>query len=195
MDNPFSRPVLRPDLPIYPVHTQLIRVTITTVTGPPGVEQVPGSSILAGIYYVSFVQQRRTDSGLPRDREPCLAHDVNGFGLRPGFYIGRLAGTHTALPVYEVIAGATGSSVPGPQGPPGATGSGVAGGPGGSGAPGPPGPQGPAGSLGPCGSGISDGFTGSRLIVTNVECVDGDLIVTRETWVFNRGRLCHIEGP
>lgn len=101
---PFQAPNYRPDLPTYPVHLQLLRVTAMTVAGPAGYPQsgAPGSSILAGGYYVSFTQQRRTDSGLPQDREPCLVQDVNALGLTPGFYLGRLAGSWTSLPVYEV---------------------------------------------------------------------------------------------
>lgn len=184
---------MTPAVPIYPVHIQLVRVTAGTVSGPTGVAQVAGSSVLAGGYYVSFVQQRRTDSGLPRDREPCLAYDVSGRGLSPGFYLGRLVDNYNGLPVYVVTAslgttgptgatgavGATGST--GPQGQTGPTGS--------------IGPQGPAGSIGPCGSGTTDGFTGRREVVTDVVCEGGDLVVTKETWVFDRGRLCHIEGP
>lgn len=134
----------------------------------------------SGVYYVAFVQQRRTDSGLPRDREPCLAHDVTGAGAPPGYHMGRLAGSHSSLPVYEIVpstgpvdsvgppgpqgpqgvpgtAGPTGSTgdpgtmgTPGPQGPAGPTGS--TGNPGTQGTTGPQGPAGPAGSCAPCGS-------------------------------------------
>ena len=107
--SPFQHPTLRDDLPRYPPLLQMLRVTAATVAGPSGVAQTAGSSVLAGIYYVAFTQQRRTDSGLPRDREPCLVHDVNGIGLTSGFYNGRLAGSHNSLPVYEVTdrAGST----------------------------------------------------------------------------------------
>ena len=169
--SPLERPTFRNDLPIYPPTQQLIRLTQGTVEGPAGVAQLAGSSVSAGIYYVAFTQQRRTDSGLPRDREPCLAQDVNGLGLVPGFYLGRLAGSHSSLPVYEII-GSTGSIGPqGPQGESGPTGStgdpGTQGTQGQQGEPGPtgatgstgnpgtmgtPGPIGPAGSCGPCGS-------------------------------------------
>ena len=100
--SPLQPPTLRADLPVYPQLDQTLRVTATTVAGPAGVAQTAGSSVLAGIYYVAFTQQRRTDSGLLRDREPCLVQDVNGVGLTPGFYSGRLAGSHTSLPVYDV---------------------------------------------------------------------------------------------
>lgn len=101
--SPFNNPTLRDDLPRYPPLIQLIRVTSMVVPGPAGVAQVAGSSILAPILYVSFTEQMRTDSLLPRDREPCLAADVNGLGLSPGFYLGRLSGSWTSLPVYEII--------------------------------------------------------------------------------------------
>lgn len=108
---PFDSPKLMDDLPRYPPLLQLIRVTAAVVSGPSGVTQVAGSSVLAPILYVAFVQQSRTDGSLlPRDREPCLADDVNGLGLSPGFYLGRLANTWTSLPVYEVIGNAVGSS-------------------------------------------------------------------------------------
>ena len=132
--------------PIYPVHTQLIRVTGTTVGGPAGTAQVAGSSFLSGIYYVAFVQQRRTDTGMMRDREPCLAQDVNGLGLIPGYYDGRLSGTLTGLPVYAISAtvGPVGSrGAPGTQGSPGQQGiQGI------QGIPGPAGSGGPGGSSG-----------------------------------------------
>lgn len=105
LPSPLNNPILRDDLPRYPPLDQVVRVTATTVAGPAGVSQTAGSSVLAGIYYVSFTQQRRTDSGLPRDREPCLVHDVNGTGLTTGFYVGRLAGSFNSLPVYEVGKG------------------------------------------------------------------------------------------
>lgn len=113
MHNPFDDPNLRPDLPTYPVHVQLIRVTGATVPGPSGVAQSSGvgSSVLAPPLYVAYVQQRMPDTGLPRDREPCLAADINGVGIgsppaggNTQFFLGRLAGTWTGLPVYEIIA-------------------------------------------------------------------------------------------
>lgn len=104
-----TRPArLEPDIPVYPPLIQLIRVTAVTVAGPAGVVQAVGSSVLGPTLYVAFVQQLRADGSLlPRDREPCLADDVNGVGLTPGFYIGRLAGTWTSLPVYEIGASAS----------------------------------------------------------------------------------------
>ncbi len=208
-------PKLRDDLPRYPPTLQLLRVTPATVPGPAGVAQVAGSSVPGPLLYVAFTQQLRTDGLIPRDREPCLADDVNNTGLLPGFHLGRLAGSHNSLPVYEVVAlGPTGSLVA-VQGPVGATG--ATGGVGSTGAPGTQGTQGtqgiqgiqgntgntgatgaagPAGSLGPCGSAaVSEGFTGSKTVVTNVTCTGNTLVVTKETWVFNRGRLCSIEGP
>lgn len=100
--SPLTPPTLRADLPVYPQLPQTLRVTAATVAGPAGVAQTAGSSVLAGIYYVAFTQQRRTDSGLLRDREPCLVQDVNEVGLAPGFYNGRLSGNFNSLPVYDV---------------------------------------------------------------------------------------------
>lgn len=122
--SPLNPPTMRTDLPVYPHLLQLIRVTPATVPGPSGVAQLAGSSVLAGVYYVAFTQQRRTDSGLPRDREPCLAQDMNGLIMGnpgwPGFYHGRLAGSHNGLPVYEIVAiGVSGPT--GPQGPAGSS--------------------------------------------------------------------------
>lgn len=176
-NNPFGGVNPRPDLPLYPAPLQLLRVTQATVTGPPGSPQIPASSVLGPILYVAFTQQLRTDSLLPKDREPCLVDDVNGRGLVPGFYHGRLTNNWNGLPLYEVTAiGVTGSiiAISGPPGPPGATGStgdpgtmgtpgprGSKGDPGTQGSPGPTGsrgdpgtmgPPGPAGSCGPCGS-------------------------------------------
>jgi hypothetical protein len=103
--SPFQPPVLRDDLPRYPQVTQLIRVTAAQVPGPAGVVQAAGSSILSPILYVAFTQQMRDDGSLlPRDREPCLADDVNGIGLSPGFYLGRLASSFNSLPVYEITS-------------------------------------------------------------------------------------------
>lgn len=112
LPSPFNNPALRDDLPRYPVLDELIRVTEAVVAGPAGVAQFAGSSVLAPVLYVAFVQQLRTDSLLPRDRVPCLAADMNGLGLLPGFYLGRLAGSWTSLPVYEIaFKVASGSSL------------------------------------------------------------------------------------
>jgi len=151
--NRFNGPNLQSDLPIYPPQLQLLRVTATTVAGPAGVSQLAGSSVLAPILYVSFTEQLRTDTMLPADREPCLVADVRGLGLPPGFYLGRLAGSWTSLPVYEVVAGGS-VGPPGPQGP-----AGPAGGPRGS--TGDPGTIGPTGSTGNPGTQGSPGPTGS----------------------------------
>lgn len=156
---PLGPPNLHPDLPIYPPHLQLIRVTATTIAGPSSIAQTAGSSILAGIYHVAFTQQRRTDSGLPRDREPCIAHDVNQTGLRAGFHLGRLAGSHNSLPVYEIVAlGPSGSivGIPGPQGPMGLTGA-----TGATGSTGNPGTQGSKGDKGDTGATGATGSTGN----------------------------------
>lgn len=103
---PFEGPLPRPNLPTYPQLLQMLRVTAATVPGPSGVAQYAGSSVLGPTLYVAFTQQLRTDSLLPRDREPCLVDDVRGAGLTPGFYHGRLAGSHNSLPVYEAIGAA-----------------------------------------------------------------------------------------
>ena len=108
-NNPYTPSVLQEDLPLYPPLLQLLRVTDTTVPGPSGVTQpVAGSSVPGPTLYVAFTEQLRTDGLLPRDREPCLVDDMNGLGLLPGYYLGRLAGTFNSLPVYEV--GAAGSA-------------------------------------------------------------------------------------
>lgn len=108
---PLVGQVLDESLPLYPPLLQLLRVTAATVAGPSGVAQTAGSSVLGPTLYVSYTQQLRTDGLLPRDREPCLVDDINGAGLQPGYYLGRLAGSHTSLPVYEV--GAAGSTITG----------------------------------------------------------------------------------
>lgn len=101
----FSPPKLRSDLPLYPPLIQLVRIGATTVPGPSG---YGSSSFLGPVLYVGSTQQLRTDTILPRDREPCLVIDVNGFGLPPGYYIGRLAGSYNSLPVYEATGSAGG---------------------------------------------------------------------------------------
>lgn len=105
MIDTLTNPKLRDDLPRYPALPQLLRVTSGRVSGPSGVSQQANSSFLAGRLYVAFTEQLRTDTLMPVDREPCLVLDVNGLGLNPGFYIGRLAGSWTSLPVYEVALG------------------------------------------------------------------------------------------
>jgi hypothetical protein len=109
--SPLVPPTLRDDLPRYPPLVQMLRVTATKVAGPGGFAQLAGSSVLGPSLYVSFTQQMRDDGSLlPRDREPCLVDDVNGVGLTPGFYLGRLAGSWTSLPVYEVTSQKSGGS-------------------------------------------------------------------------------------
>lgn len=102
-------PALAPGQPVYPPLLQLLRVTAATVPGPAGVSQVVGSSVPGPTLYVAFTEQLTDDSLLPRDREPCLADDVNGLGLTPGYYLGRLAEQFNGLPVYEVMTLATSS--------------------------------------------------------------------------------------
>lgn len=108
-NSPITGPNLKEELPLYPPLMQLLRVTATVVAGPAGVTQMASSSFLGPRLYVAFTQQLRTDGLLPRDREPCLVDDVNGRGISPGFYTGRLAGSHTSLPVYEVTGSALSS--------------------------------------------------------------------------------------
>ena len=105
--SPLVPPVLRDDLPRYPPLIQLLRVTAATVPGPAG-----------NVLYVSSTQQLRTDTLIPRDREPCLALDVNMAGLIPGYYLGRLAGSYQSLPVYEVVGAESGATVPMPSSSP-----------------------------------------------------------------------------
>lgn len=107
--SPLQPPTLRPDLPSYPPHLQLIRVTPTTIVGPSGTPGVSSANlgVVAPYIYVSVTQQLTTDTLLPRDREPCLVLDVRGTGLLPGYYLGRLAGTFQSLPLYEVYESAT----------------------------------------------------------------------------------------
>lgn len=163
-------PALGQTQPVYPQVLQLLRVTQGTVPGPSGVAQSPGSSVLGPTLYVSFTQQLRADGSLlPRDREPCLVDDVNGLGLSAAiaagqhFFHGRLAGSWSSLPVYEVIGAAPqgSSGPPGPAGP-----QGPSGGPGPSGPPGAPGgstgPPGPAGSMGNPGTQGNPGPTGPQ---------------------------------
>ena len=106
MDVNTRPPVLGQTQPVYPPPVQLIRVTGSVVQGPGGYTQVLASSVLGPLLYIAFTQQMRTDGSLlTRDREPCLADDVRGFGATPGLYIGRLTGVWTSLPVYEIISG------------------------------------------------------------------------------------------
>lgn len=105
----FNPPTLRPDLPNYPSHLQLLRVTGGRIPGPSG-SLGQSSTNLGVIYpyiYLAVTQQLATDTLLPRDREPCLVSDVRGTGLLPGYYLGRLAGTFQSLPLYEVYESAT----------------------------------------------------------------------------------------
>lgn len=100
------RPDLVQHLPNYPVHVQVCRVTAATVPGPAGY----GSSAPGLNLYVSFTQQFQPSSLQPRDREPCLVADLNNIGLAPGYYVGRLCGSYTGLPVYEVGGASLGGS-------------------------------------------------------------------------------------
>lgn len=97
--SPFTSPTLRADLPTYPVHNQAVRVTSATVPGPSG---YMSSSVLGPSLFVGFLQQLNPTTLLPRDREPVFVLDLNGYGLAPGYYTGRLAGSYQSLPVYEV---------------------------------------------------------------------------------------------
>src|SRR5437870_574361 len=100
--SPFDSPLLRGDLPLYPHLIQTVRVTAATVPGPAG---YGSSSFIGPVLYVGAVQQLRTDTIMLRDREPCLVNDLNGLGLAPGYYNGRLAGSYNSLPVYDVGGG------------------------------------------------------------------------------------------
>lgn len=104
--NNLLAPILRPDLPNYPVHIQVCRVTSSTVPGPAGY----GSSAAGLNLYVSFTEQFQPSSLQPRDREPCLVVDLNGKGLSPGYYVCRLCGSYTDLPVYEAGGASLGGS-------------------------------------------------------------------------------------
>lgn len=117
--SPLVSPVLRDDLPRYPPLLQLLRVTGATVIGPSGSlgSSSAGIGVIFPYLYVASTQQLKTDSLLPRDREPCLVSDINGEGLTPGYYLGRLAGSFNSLPIYEVTVAV------GPAGPAGAAGS------------------------------------------------------------------------
>lgn len=101
--SPFTSPIFRDDKPLWPLQLQLIRVTASTVAGPSGVAQTAGSSVLNPPLHVAYTQQMRTDSNLPRDREPCLAAGVRGYELTPGYHMGRLSGSWNSLPMYEVV--------------------------------------------------------------------------------------------
>ena len=96
---PFDPPTLREDLPIYPPPLQLLRLSGGTIAGPSGYAT---SSVLGPSLYLATTQQLHPTTLLPRDREPCLALDVNRYGLTPGYYLGRLSGSYQSLPLYEV---------------------------------------------------------------------------------------------
>ncbi len=99
MDINAQAPDFGPMQPVYPPLIQLVRVTSGTTAGPAG----------SPTLYVSFTEQLRTDNLQPRDREPCLVVDVGGAGLAAGYYIARLAGSYSSLPVYEAVCCASGS--------------------------------------------------------------------------------------
>ena len=92
---------------------QSVRVTAATVPGPSG--GYTSSSMLAALLYIGYVEQLQPNNILPRDREPCLVNDLNGLGLAPGYYDGRLAGSFNGLPVYNVggAGGASNVTLPG----------------------------------------------------------------------------------
>ena len=168
--SPLSPPNLRDDLPRYPQVAQLIRVTEATVPGPSGgVSTGPGvGNIAPSVLYVASVQQLRTDTLAPRDREPCLVVDIVGSGLTAGYYPGRLASSFNGLPVYEVTAPASSGS--GTQGPTGATGA--------TGATGPQGQQGPS----PSGCLLPD-LTSAQLTTLNASLTPAQL-----------GSLCNLNA-
>lgn len=81
----------------------MVRVTGRTIPGPSGYAS-SSSTLASSSLYIAFTQQLKTDTLLPRDREPCLVVDLNGYGLAPGYYNARLAGSYQSLPLYEVGA-------------------------------------------------------------------------------------------
>jgi hypothetical protein len=185
----FNSPRLRPDLPNYPLVEQLIRVTATTVTGP--ASGPSGSASIGDVptLYVAFTQQQQSGSLRPRDREPCLAADMNNGGLSPGYYLARLAQSYNSLPVYEVGAGSSGATGPagptgstGPAGPTGSIGppgpTGSQGPPGTQGTTGPQGPPGPAGSVGPC----SAYYTGTYYPISSLSFNTSTCVLTYNTY-------------
>lgn len=95
-------PFFGPNHPIYPPHLQLIKVLSGTIPGPSG---YASSSVLGPSIYLGTTQQLLPSTLLPRDREPCLALDVNRTGLAPAYYLGRLSGSYRQLPLYEVTGG------------------------------------------------------------------------------------------
>lgn len=88
---------------MYPVHIQACRVTGTSTPGPTD----GGSSGPGPVLYVAFTQQLRSDLLTPRDREACLVYDLNGTTLVAGYYICRLVGSYSGLPLYATMAKAT----------------------------------------------------------------------------------------
>ncbi len=126
--NPFAGSPLLPtmlqsDLPLYPHLMQALRITEGTVPGPSG---YASSSALGQSLYVAFVQQLDPTTLLPRDREPCLALDLNRTGLAPGYYTNcRLAGSHQSLPIFEVTGSPVGVSILGMTSPPLPAGAGI----------------------------------------------------------------------
>lgn len=147
--SPLHPPVLRDDIPNYPPLLQLLRVTGTTILGP-GAGSFPyGVGDAPALLYEAFVAQLRTDNLRPRDRETCLANDVNRLGLVPNrYYFGRLSGSYNDLPVYTVAFAADqagSSAIPG------------------------------------IGGGGTDGGSSQLEAVTDVQCVNGQLQVTKST--------------
>lgn len=95
-----NRPAtLQPNLPNYPVHIQVCRVTASTVSMP----SISSSSSAVGLIYVSFTEQVNTETLALRDREPCLVLDPNGAGLSTGYYVCRLIGNYNTLPLYATM--------------------------------------------------------------------------------------------
>lgn len=86
------------------------------------------------------------------------------------------------------------SSMEGPEGPQGPQGpQGPRGPEGPPGEDGHDGPQGPEGPQGPCCWPDIEGITTARDVVVAVECIDGTLAVTYETWIFIDGILAGVE--
>lgn len=87
---------------MYPPMIQLVRVTSSTVPGPSSTSSSSSSAVGRSLY-VSFTTQTDPTTLLQRDREPCLALDVNGLGVAPGYYNCRLIGSYSNLPLYAVV--------------------------------------------------------------------------------------------
>lgn len=89
-------PILQPALSNYPVHIQVCRVTSSVGASSSGT----GGSSPFNIYS-ALTQQFDSGTLSPRDREQCFVYDINGLGLVAGYYVCRLVGSLSGLPLYE----------------------------------------------------------------------------------------------